>query len=317
MLCAVCPNPTTIVIAGTSTVVCVWDVSFNKDKLTHMKLRQVGLLTCLFEIYLSECIFHSHKHKPVFSSQPLYGHTDSVTCLAVSEVHSLIVSGSRDLTCILWDMEELSYITQLAGHTTSISALAINDLTVSPPSGSLFVVIYNWHSSQNLSYFCSLSFFLTVAMFLPVNLLTAWGKENSHCWQHACPVCMCFAFLGFSLCTSAHMGVNTLSLCYLRVRLRPVRDLSSTCGTWRASCWPALTLPAGLSQTSCVSASHSDTSGTPRMLLSLAVQMASYGWVFFMYVYTNVIVSVCTGTAGPPKKSSEWAPPKCALLFPT
>ncbi|XP_030297212.1 WD repeat- and FYVE domain-containing protein 4 isoform X1 [Sparus aurata] len=100
MLCAVCPNPTTIVIAGTSTVVCVWDVSFNKDKLTHMKLRQ-----------------------------PLYGHTDSVTCLAVSEVHSLIVSGSRDLTCILWDMEELSYITQLAGHTTSISALAINDLT--------------------------------------------------------------------------------------------------------------------------------------------------------------------------------------------
>lgn len=57
-----------------------------------------------------------------------------MTCLAVSEVHSLIVSGSRDLTCILWDMEELSYITQLAGHTTSISALAINELTVSPSS---------------------------------------------------------------------------------------------------------------------------------------------------------------------------------------
>lgn len=46
----------------------------------------------------------------------------------------MIVSGSRDLTCILWDMEELSYITQLAGHTTSISALAINELTVSSPS---------------------------------------------------------------------------------------------------------------------------------------------------------------------------------------
>ncbi|KAE8280592.1 WD repeat- and FYVE domain-containing protein 4 [Larimichthys crocea] len=99
-LCAACPNPTTIVTAGTSTVVCVWDVAVNKDKVTHMKLRQ-----------------------------PLYGHTDSVTCLAVSEVHSMIVSGSRDLTCILWDMEELSYITQLAGHTTSISALAINELT--------------------------------------------------------------------------------------------------------------------------------------------------------------------------------------------
>uniref|UniRef100_A0A8C2WJA7 WDFY family member 4 n=1 Tax=Cyclopterus lumpus TaxID=8103 RepID=A0A8C2WJA7_CYCLU len=99
-LCAACPNQTTIVTAGTSTVVCVWDVAVNKDKLTLMKLRQ-----------------------------PLYGHTDSVTCLAVSEVHSMIVSGSRDLTCILWDTEELSYITQLTGHATSISALAINELT--------------------------------------------------------------------------------------------------------------------------------------------------------------------------------------------
>ncbi|XP_069573980.1 WD repeat- and FYVE domain-containing protein 4 [Brachyistius frenatus] len=99
-LCSACPNPTTIITAGTSTVICVWDVAVTKDKLTHMRLRQ-----------------------------PLYGHTDAVTCLAVSEVHSIIVSGSRDLTCILWDMEDLSYVTQLTGHTTSISVLAINDLT--------------------------------------------------------------------------------------------------------------------------------------------------------------------------------------------
>uniref|UniRef100_A0A3P9HCE7 WDFY family member 4 n=1 Tax=Oryzias latipes TaxID=8090 RepID=A0A3P9HCE7_ORYLA len=98
--CAACPNPTTVITAGSSGVVCVWDVAVSKDKLTRMKLRQ-----------------------------PLYGHTDAVTCLAASEVHSLIVSGSRDLTCILWDMEELSYITQLAGHPTSISALAINEKT--------------------------------------------------------------------------------------------------------------------------------------------------------------------------------------------
>lgn len=99
-LCAACPNTTAIITAGSSTVVCVWEVAFSKDKLSYMKLRQ-----------------------------PLYGHTDAVTCLAVSEGHSLIVSGSRDLTCILWDLEELSYVTQLAGHTSSISALAINDLT--------------------------------------------------------------------------------------------------------------------------------------------------------------------------------------------
>ncbi|XP_061545443.1 WD repeat- and FYVE domain-containing protein 4 isoform X3 [Phycodurus eques] len=99
-MCAACPNPTTIITAGSSTVVCVWDVVLNKDKVTHMKLRQ-----------------------------PLYGHTEVVTCVAASEVHSLVVSGSRDLTCILWDLEELSYVTQLVGHTSSICAVAINDLT--------------------------------------------------------------------------------------------------------------------------------------------------------------------------------------------
>ncbi|XP_019902981.2 WD repeat- and FYVE domain-containing protein 4 isoform X2 [Esox lucius] len=100
MLCAACPNQATIVTAGTSSVVCVWDVSISKDKLNHMKLRQV-----------------------------LYGHTDAVTCLAVSEVHGVIVSGSCDLTCILWDLEDLTYVTQLPGHRASITALAINDLT--------------------------------------------------------------------------------------------------------------------------------------------------------------------------------------------
>ncbi|XP_061914195.1 WD repeat- and FYVE domain-containing protein 4 isoform X3 [Entelurus aequoreus] len=99
-LCAACPNPTTIITAGSSTVVCVWDVAVNKDKRVHMKLRQ-----------------------------PLYGHADVVTCLTASEVHSLVVSGSRDLTCILWDLEELSYVTQLVGHTSSVCAVAVNDLT--------------------------------------------------------------------------------------------------------------------------------------------------------------------------------------------
>ncbi|KAJ3610114.1 hypothetical protein NHX12_022208 [Muraenolepis orangiensis] len=63
------------------------------------------------------------------STVPLYGHVDAVTCLAVSEGHGVIVSGSRDRTCILWDLAELSYVTQLAGHDAGVSALAINELT--------------------------------------------------------------------------------------------------------------------------------------------------------------------------------------------
>ncbi|KAG7262002.1 hypothetical protein CRUP_004210 [Coryphaenoides rupestris] len=119
-LCAACPNTSTLVTAGTSTVVCVWDLGLAKDKLTHMKLRQ-----------------------------PLYGHTDAVTCLAVSEGHGVIVSGSRDRTCILWDLPELSYVTQLAGHTAGVSALAINDLTgeVASCSGA---ELYLWTTKGHL-----------------------------------------------------------------------------------------------------------------------------------------------------------------------
>uniref|UniRef100_A0A8C5H2Y5 WDFY family member 4 n=1 Tax=Gouania willdenowi TaxID=441366 RepID=A0A8C5H2Y5_GOUWI len=121
-LCAACPNPSTIITAGTNTVVCVWDVLITKDKIPHIRLKQ-----------------------------PLYGHTDAVTCLAVSEVHGIIVSGSSDLTCILWDMEDLSYITQLAGHETSISALAINDLTVSGEVVSCAgPLMYLWTSKGQL-----------------------------------------------------------------------------------------------------------------------------------------------------------------------
>ncbi|XP_051506796.1 WD repeat- and FYVE domain-containing protein 4-like isoform X2 [Myxocyprinus asiaticus] len=99
-VCATCPNSCTIITAGSSTVVCVWDVSISKEKLKHMTLKQT-----------------------------LYGHTDTVTCLAASEAHSVIISGSLDETCILWDLEELGYITQLLEHSSAVSALAINDLT--------------------------------------------------------------------------------------------------------------------------------------------------------------------------------------------
>lgn len=54
-----------------------------------------------------------------------------MTCLVASEAHSVIISGSLDQTCILWDLEDLSYITQLPEHSSAVSALAINDLTVS------------------------------------------------------------------------------------------------------------------------------------------------------------------------------------------
>ena len=61
--------------------------------------------------------------------QPLYGHTAPVLCLATSSAFNILVSGSRDKTCIIWDLSRLRYVTQLAGHNGPVAAIAINDLT--------------------------------------------------------------------------------------------------------------------------------------------------------------------------------------------
>uniref|UniRef100_A0A8C8BHA2 WDFY family member 4 n=1 Tax=Otus sunia TaxID=257818 RepID=A0A8C8BHA2_9STRI len=90
-LCAVCPSATTIITSGTSSVVCVWEFSLIKDKVKCLNLRQA-----------------------------LYGHTQAVTCLAASVTYSIFVSGSDDRTCIIWDLNQLTYRNQLPAHGASL-----------------------------------------------------------------------------------------------------------------------------------------------------------------------------------------------------
>ncbi|XP_069467262.1 WD repeat- and FYVE domain-containing protein 4 isoform X2 [Ambystoma mexicanum] len=97
-LCAVCPSASTVITAGSSSVVCVWELSLVKDKLRSLTLKQA-----------------------------LYGHTKAVTCLAASLPYGVLVSGSSDHTCIIWDLDLLTYVCQLPGHPAKISALAISD----------------------------------------------------------------------------------------------------------------------------------------------------------------------------------------------
>uniref|UniRef100_H0WV48 WDFY family member 4 n=1 Tax=Otolemur garnettii TaxID=30611 RepID=H0WV48_OTOGA len=99
-LCAVCLSPTMIVTSGDSTVVCVWELSTTKGRPRSLRLRQA-----------------------------LYGHTQAVTCLAASVTYSLLVSGSQDTTCILWDLDYLTYVTRLPAHREGISAIAISDIS--------------------------------------------------------------------------------------------------------------------------------------------------------------------------------------------
>ncbi|NP_001164022.3 WD repeat and FYVE domain-containing protein 3 [Rattus norvegicus] len=100
ILCAVCPSPKLVITGGTSTVVCVWEMGTSKEKA-----------------------------KPLTLKQALLGHTDTVTCATASIAYHIIVSGSRDRTCIIWDLNKLSFLTQLRGHRAPVSALCINELT--------------------------------------------------------------------------------------------------------------------------------------------------------------------------------------------
>ncbi|XP_014401475.1 PREDICTED: WD repeat and FYVE domain-containing protein 3 isoform X5 [Myotis brandtii] len=100
ILCAICPNPRLVITGGTSTVVCVWDMGTSKEKAKTLTLKQA-----------------------------LLGHTDTVTCATASFAYHIIVSGSRDRTCIIWDLNKLSFLTQLRGHRAPVSALCINELT--------------------------------------------------------------------------------------------------------------------------------------------------------------------------------------------
>uniref|UniRef100_G3RTL4 WD repeat and FYVE domain containing 3 n=1 Tax=Gorilla gorilla gorilla TaxID=9595 RepID=G3RTL4_GORGO len=100
ILCAICPNPKLVITGGTSTVVCVWEMGTSKEKAKTVTLKQA-----------------------------LLGHTDTVTCATASLAYHIIVSGSRDRTCIIWDLNKLSFLTQLRGHRAPVSALCINELT--------------------------------------------------------------------------------------------------------------------------------------------------------------------------------------------
>ncbi|CAM4704632.1 unnamed protein product [Lepidochelys kempii] len=141
-LCAVCPTPTTVITSGTSTVVCVWELSLVKDKVRCLNLRQA-----------------------------LYGHTQAVTCLAASVTYSVLVSGSNDRTCIIWDLNKLTYITHLPTHRASLSAIAINDSTgdIASCAGSyLHLWTINGQPLASISTACGLEEVIVCCCFAEV-----------------------------------------------------------------------------------------------------------------------------------------------------
>jgi len=65
----------------------------------------------------------------------LDGHMDEVRCIKVSKEHSIVVSGSADRTCIIWDTNRRKIVRSLRGHSGPIVAIDIH-----PFSGEIVVI---------------------------------------------------------------------------------------------------------------------------------------------------------------------------------
>uniref|UniRef100_A0A672REL5 Lysosomal trafficking regulator n=1 Tax=Sinocyclocheilus grahami TaxID=75366 RepID=A0A672REL5_SINGR len=59
----------------------------------------------------------------------LYGHTAEVTGLFVCKPYSILISVSRDGTCILWDLNRLCYVESLTGHKSPVNAVSASETT--------------------------------------------------------------------------------------------------------------------------------------------------------------------------------------------
>ncbi|KAI1299170.1 hypothetical protein EDD11_006490 [Mortierella claussenii] len=88
----------TIVTTSRDTVVCIW-------RIVHIKSYELKLMKCL------------------------RGHRETVHTVAISVAYSIIVSGSEDKSCIVWDLNRLEYVRQLGKHEDGVRVVAINDAT--------------------------------------------------------------------------------------------------------------------------------------------------------------------------------------------
>lgn len=118
IFCCASPDSKSIVTAGTSSTVNVWELSKAKNKRLQLKAR-------------------------------LYGHTDTVTCMAVSNAFHMLVTGSRDNSCIIWDSNKWQFVRQLTGHLAAVSCICINELTGDIATASS-TYLYLWNINGEL-----------------------------------------------------------------------------------------------------------------------------------------------------------------------
>ncbi|CAB4400230.1 unnamed protein product [Rhizophagus irregularis] len=97
--CACFADGRTFVTGGTDAVICIWRLKWKTKS-------------------------------PVFQfMECLRGHSAKINCITNSRSYSIIVSGSDDQTCIIWDLNRMKYVRQLQNHEAGVQFVAVNDTT--------------------------------------------------------------------------------------------------------------------------------------------------------------------------------------------
>ncbi|CAG8730285.1 5378_t:CDS:2, partial [Dentiscutata heterogama] len=88
--CACFADGRTFITGGTDAVICIWRFKW------QTKSPECGFMECL------------------------RGHSAKINCVTNSRSYSIIISGSDDKTCIIWDLNRMKYVRQLQGHETGV-----------------------------------------------------------------------------------------------------------------------------------------------------------------------------------------------------
>ncbi|KAJ5069461.1 beach domain-containing protein [Anaeramoeba ignava] len=120
----------------------------HNDKITSLAICGDIIVTgggdCCVNVWKFE-----HQSKPLILLSRLTGHTKKITSLAISKAHSIIVSGSKDLTCHIWDLKRLRYIRYLYELQHHPEFIQINEI-----SGEIVVCSFSrivvWNLNGNL-----------------------------------------------------------------------------------------------------------------------------------------------------------------------
>eukprot|EP00108_Taenia_solium_P001272 TsM_001024900 transcript=TsM_001024900 gene=TsM_001024900 len=142
VLCAAAPNASTIVTAGMTGVVKVWQLrSPNEEQGKPFCPSDWNIPT---EGHGSGVVFGTTASRLQLTGR-LYGHTDVVTCLAASDSFNLIVSGGRDCTCIVWDLRYLIFLRQLGANSGGTAYKApVAAVCISEATGDIAVCAGAW-----------------------------------------------------------------------------------------------------------------------------------------------------------------------------